>query len=176
MWKYAFNATRDEWKNDRYRAVGDGEVWLEPKKWIGRCKTRCRSLLNNSFQHKRMGAKKLWHLPRKPSSDSAELKVNLSCFVQVAFLFIYFITHFHSVENRAKDTIAHAVLLVDQNQERSSKSLKERTHDVYRLKSTLERAIKAQMNEFSSLAEQRNRLMQAMAVLEKPESIGTLSY
>lgn len=66
--------------------------------------------------------------------------------------------------------------LVDRYQEKSTKSLKERTHDVYRLKSTLERAIKAQMSEFSSMAEQRNRLMQALAVLQKPESIGNIFW
>lgn len=66
--------------------------------------------------------------------------------------------------------------LVDRYQEKNTKSLKERTHDVYRLKSTLERAIKAQMSEFSSMAEQRNRLMQALAVLQKPESIGNIFW
>lgn len=47
---------------------------------------------------------------------------------------------------------------------------------MYRLKTTLERAIRAQMDEFSSLAEQRNRMMQALAVLEMPESIGMVLY
>lgn len=43
---------------------------------------------------------------------------------------------------------------------------------MYRLKTTLERAIRVQMEEFSNLAEQRNRMMQALAVLQMPESIG----
>lgn len=62
--------------------------------------------------------------------------------------------------------------LVDRHQENSTKLLRDRTHDVYRLKTTLERAIRAQMDEISNLAEQRNRMMQAIAVLQKPESIG----
>lgn len=62
--------------------------------------------------------------------------------------------------------------MVDRHQENSTKLLRDRTHDVYRLKTTLERAIKAQMDEISSLAELRNRMMQALAVLENPESIG----
>lgn len=32
------------------------------------------------------------------------------------------------------------------------------------------------MDEISNLAEQRNRMMQAMAVLEMPESIGKRAY
>lgn len=54
--------------------------------------------------------------------------------------------------------------------------LKERTHEIHRLKMTLERAIKAHMDEISSLGEQRNRLMRAMSVLEMPESIGKFSF
>lgn len=45
---------------------------------------------------------------------------------------------------------------------------------MYRLKTTLERAIKAQMDEISSLAVLRSRMMQALAVIEKPESIGII--
>lgn len=62
--------------------------------------------------------------------------------------------------------------MVNRHQENSTKLLRDRTHDVYRLKTTLERAIRAQMDEISNLAEQRNRMMQAIAVLQKPESIG----
>lgn len=43
---------------------------------------------------------------------------------------------------------------------------------MYRLKTTLERAIRAHMDEISTLAEQRNRMMQALVILQKPESIG----
>lgn len=68
--------------------------------------------------------------------------------------------------------MAHTVSMVDHNQENSTKCLKERTHDVYKWKTTLERAIKAQMDEISSLAEQRIRLMDALIVLDMPESIG----
>lgn len=77
------------------------------------------------------------------------------------------------VEDKAKDTTNHSIALVDRHQANSTKLLRDRTHDVYRLKTTLERAIRAQMDEFSSLAEQRNRMMQALAVLQMPESIGT---
>lgn len=76
------------------------------------------------------------------------------------------------MQSRAKDTMNQVQTLVDRHQENSTKLLKERTHDIHRLKMTLERSIKAQMDEFSSLAEQRIRLMQAMSVLEMPESIG----
>lgn len=80
--------------------------------------------------------------------------------------------NFHRIEDKSKDTSDHAIALVDRHQENSTKLLRDRTHDVYRLKTTLERAIKAQMDEISNLAEQRNRMMQALIVLEKPESIG----
>lgn len=76
------------------------------------------------------------------------------------------------VEDKAKDTTSHSIALVDRHQANSTKLLRDRTHDVYRLKTTLERAIRAQMDEFSSLAEQRNRMMQALVVLQMPESIG----
>lgn len=76
------------------------------------------------------------------------------------------------VEDKGKDTTSHAIALVDRHQDSSTKLLRDRTHDVYRLKTTLERAVRAQMEEFSSLAEQRNRMMQALAVLQMPESIG----
>lgn len=62
--------------------------------------------------------------------------------------------------------------MVDHNQANCTKKLRERTHDVYKWKTTLERAIKAQMDEISSLAEQRDRLMVALSVLDLPESIG----
>lgn len=68
--------------------------------------------------------------------------------------------------------MAHSHAFVDQNQANVTKLLKQRTHDVYKWKSTLERAIKAQMDEISSLEEQKNRLLQALRVLEMPESIG----
>ena len=76
------------------------------------------------------------------------------------------------VEDKGKDTTDHAIALVDRHQENSTKLLRDRTHDVYRLKTTLERAIRAQMDEISNLAELRNRMMQAIAVLQRPESIG----
>lgn len=76
------------------------------------------------------------------------------------------------MENKAKDATNHSIALVDRHQANSTKLLRDRTHDVYRLKTTLERAIRAQMDEFSSLAEQRNRMMQALTVLQMPESIG----
>lgn len=79
---------------------------------------------------------------------------------------------FHRNEHDTRNTTNQTNLMVDHNQERSTKQLKERTHDVYKWKSTLERAIKAQMDEISSLAEQRDRLMVALSVLKLPESIG----
>lgn len=78
-----------------------------------------------------------------------------------------------SVEEKCKSTINHAIALADRHQDHSTKLLKERTHDVYRLKSTLERAIKAQMDEISTMEVQRNRLMEALIILKMPESIGT---
>lgn len=79
-------------------------------------------------------------------------------------------------EDKGKDTTDHAITLVDRHQANSTKLLRDRTHDVYRLKTTLERAIKAQMDEISNLEEQGNRMMQAIAVLQKPESIGNVDY
>lgn len=77
------------------------------------------------------------------------------------------------MEDKAKETTSQSIALVDRHQANSTKLLRDRTHDVYRLKTTLERAIRAQMEEFSSLAVQRNRLMEALAVLQMPESIAT---
>lgn len=72
--------------------------------------------------------------------------------------------------------MAHAHALVDQEQENNTKLLKQRTHDIYKWKTTLERAIKALMDEISSLEEQKLRLLQALRVLEMPESIGKISF
>lgn len=84
----------------------------------------------------------------------------------------FFSLFFQRIEDKGKDTTSHAIASVDRHQENSTKLLRDRTHDVYRLKTTLERAIRAQMEEFSNLAEQRNRMMQALTVLQMPESIG----
>lgn len=86
------------------------------------------------------------------------------------------IIFFERVEDKAKDVTSHSIALVDRHQASSTKLLRDRTHDVYRLKTTLERAIRAQMDEFSSMAEQRNRMIQALAVLQMPESIGKENY
>lgn len=84
----------------------------------------------------------------------------------------YHLLPYERVEDKGKDIISQSIALVDRHQENSTKLLRDRTHDVYRLKTTLERAIKAQMDEISNLAEQRNRMMQALTVLQKPASIG----
>lgn len=80
------------------------------------------------------------------------------------------------MEDKAKDTISQSIALVERHQANSTKLLRDRTHDVYRLKTTLERAIRAHMEEFSNLAEQRSRMMQALVVLQMPESIGITIY
>lgn len=79
---------------------------------------------------------------------------------------------FNRNEQVSRNTTNHTNHMIDHNQERSTKQLRERTHDVYKWKTTLERAIKAQMDEISILAEQRDRLMVALSVLNLPESIG----
>lgn len=83
---------------------------------------------------------------------------------------------FFSVESNAKDLIEQAHVSVHRHQIYSTKMLKERTHEIHRLKMTLERAIKAHMEEIFSLAEQRIRLMRAMSILHLPESIGNLPF
>lgn len=92
-----------------------------------------------------------------------------SWFHSIQFLIVI---PFHRNEHVSRNTTNHTNHMVDHNQERSTKQLRERTHDVYKWKTTLERAIKAQMDEISSLAEQRDRLMVALSVLDLPESIG----
>lgn len=65
----------------------------------------------------------------------------------------------------------HAI--IDRNQDQNTKRLKGRTHDIHKWKATLERAIKAQVEEIESLEGQRIRLKHSMRILEMPESIGT---
>lgn len=83
---------------------------------------------------------------------------------------------FNRNEDLAKNHMAHANATIDSNQESSTKLLRDRTHSVYRLQTALERAIKGQMEEYSSLAEQRCRLLNALIVLKMPESIGTYKF
>lgn len=78
----------------------------------------------------------------------------------------------HSVKSNAEDLMEQTHTTVHRHQSYSTKMLKERTHEIHRLKMTLERAVRAHMDEISSLAEQRDRLMRAVSVLELPESIG----
>lgn len=68
--------------------------------------------------------------------------------------------------------MAHTHALVDRNQHANTKRLKSRTHDVHKWKSTLERSIKAQIEEIENLETQRIRLRNALRLLEMPESIG----
>lgn len=94
---------------------------------------------------------------------------------------IYYDSHPHdpilfSIESNAKDLMEQAHIIVHRHQSYSTKMLKERTHEIHRLKMTLERAIRAHMDEISSLAEQHNRLMRTMSVLELPESIGNFPF
>lgn len=65
--------------------------------------------------------------------------------------------------------------LVDRNQDMNTKRLKARTHDVHKWKTTLERAIKAQIEEIEILESQRVRLKNSLSILEMPESIGMLA-
>lgn len=64
--------------------------------------------------------------------------------------------------------------IADQTQSDSTSRLKSRSHDLHKWKSTLERAIAAQADEISTLEEQRVRLKQSLAVLQKPEAIGNI--
>lgn len=75
-------------------------------------------------------------------------------------------------EDLSRNHLSHASATIDANQEHSTKLLRDRTHTVFRLQSALERAIKGQMEEYSSLAEQRIRLLSALTILKMPESIG----
>lgn len=84
----------------------------------------------------------------------------------------FFAIVFRRNEHISRNTTNHTNHMIDHNQEKSTKQLRERTHDVYKWKTTLERAIKAQMDEISSLAVQRDRLLVALSVLDLPESIG----
>lgn len=71
--------------------------------------------------------------------------------------------------------MARTHLLVDRNQDMNTKRLKARTHDVHKWKTTLERAIKAQIEEIEILESQRVRLKSSLRILEIPESIGWLN-
>lgn len=62
--------------------------------------------------------------------------------------------------------------VADQTQADSTNRLKSRSHDLHKWKSTLERAINAQVDEITTLEEQRIRLKKSLAVLQKPEAIG----
>lgn len=83
-----------------------------------------------------------------------------------------FILIVHRNENECKALMAHTHSLVDRTQNVNTKRLKERTHDVHKWKTTLERAIRAQIEEIQYLETQRVRLRSAMRVLEMPASIG----
>lgn len=71
--------------------------------------------------------------------------------------------------------MARTHALVDRNQDANTKRLKSRTHDVHKWKTTLERAIKAQIEEIENLEAQRVRLRNALRILDMPESIGGYS-
>ena len=62
--------------------------------------------------------------------------------------------------------------MCDQTQADSSERLLKRSADLHKWKTTLERAIRAQADEISTLEEQRVRLKQSLAVLRTPEKIG----
>lgn len=72
--------------------------------------------------------------------------------------------------------MAQTHAIIDRNQDQNTKRLKGRTHDIHKWKTTLERAIKAQVEEIDSLEGQRIRLKNALRILEMPESIGEKLY
>ena len=82
---------------------------------------------------------------------------------------------FHRVSWNTKQCLAQTAADVDKNQEDSTKRLRCREQKLHRWKCELERAINAMTEEITTLAHERRRLKQAMAVLMIPESIGEIS-
>lgn len=72
--------------------------------------------------------------------------------------------------------MARTFAILDQTQKDSTERLLSRTADLNKWKTTLERAIEAQMDEISALEQQRVRLKQSLAVLKTPEAIGNKTY
>lgn len=68
--------------------------------------------------------------------------------------------------------MARTFAITDQTQKDSTERLVNRTGDLTKWKTTLERAIEAQIDEISELEQQRIRLKQSLAVLKTPEAIG----
>lgn len=69
--------------------------------------------------------------------------------------------------------MARTYAMTDQTQKDSTHRLMKRSAEIQKWKLALERAINAQAEEIAVMEEQRNRLKQSLAVLQKPESIGT---
>lgn len=69
--------------------------------------------------------------------------------------------------------MARTFAMTDQTQKDSTNRLLKRAAEIQKWKAALERAINAQAEEISTMEEQRIRLKQSMAVLQKPEAIGT---
>lgn len=88
---------------------------------------------------------------------------------------MYLFNSFFHLKNRtahdAKNTMTRTFALTDRVQTDSTKRLTSRARDVDKWKNTLHRAIKAQIDEISTMEEQRQRLKQALAVLKMPEAI-----
>lgn len=68
--------------------------------------------------------------------------------------------------------MARTYAMTDQTQKDSTQRLLKRSAEIQKWKAALERAINAQAEEISTMEEQRIRLKQSMAVLQKPEAIG----
>lgn len=79
---------------------------------------------------------------------------------------------YYRVENDSCNTMARTYAMTDQTQKDSTQRLLKRSAEIQKWKSALERAINAQAEEISTMEEQRIRLKQSMAVLQKPEAIG----
>lgn len=66
--------------------------------------------------------------------------------------------------------------MTDQTQKDSTNRLLKRSAEIQKWKAALERAINAQAEEISTMEEQRIRLKQSLAVLQKPEAIGKTQF
>lgn len=75
-------------------------------------------------------------------------------------------------QNDTANTMRRTYAVIDEAQKDSTARLLGRSAELHKWKATLERAIGAMALEISTMEEQRDRLKQSMAVLQKPEAIG----
>lgn len=80
---------------------------------------------------------------------------------------------FRRHEDLSKTHANFAHSMIDKNQETSTRLVRDRTHEIYCMRTSLDRMIKSIADEIDSLAEQRRRLLVAMVELKLPESIGS---